>query len=55
MKNNEEVKFVWKLWTILVQLEDLVWEHYSDDFIELNMDKDFKQYRKPPQDDDIPF
>jgi len=55
MKNNEEVQFAWRLWTMLIRLEDVVWEHYADEFIELNMDKDFKEYPKQPQDDDIPF
>lgn len=55
MRDSEEVEYMWKLWTILVQLENLVWEQYSNDFIELNMDQGCKEYPEPPQDDDIPF
>jgi len=37
------------------QVETLVWEHHSDEFMELNMDEEYKKYQNQDQDDDIPF
>jgi hypothetical protein len=55
MKNKQDIEYIWRLWTILVHLETLVWEHYSDEFMELNKDEECRKYQNQNQDDDIPF
>ena len=35
MKDDNEVKFDWKTWHLISLLNDLIWEYYEDDFLDL--------------------
>jgi hypothetical protein len=35
MKDDNEVKFAWKAWRLISLLNDLIWEYYEDDFLDL--------------------
>jgi hypothetical protein len=52
MKTENEVKCAWN---ILVQLEDLLWEYYDDDFLALEMDQNPNAYLEQQQFDNIPL
>ena len=33
MKDENEIKFAWKIWHLISQLNDLIWDYYEDEFI----------------------
>jgi hypothetical protein len=35
MKDEYEIKFAWKIWHLISLLNDLIWEYYEDDFLQL--------------------
>ena len=34
MKDENEVKFAWKIWHLLSLLNDSIWEYYEDEFLQ---------------------
>ena len=33
MKNKNEIEIAWKIWHLISQLNDLIWDYYEDEFI----------------------
>ena len=54
MKNENEIQVAWKIWKIIYRLNDLIWDRYEDEFIELcgkeEDDKYWKQIEEENQD-----
>ena len=40
MKDDNEVKFAWKIWHLISLLNDLIWEYYEDDFLQYQQQTD---------------
>ncbi len=57
MKSKTMVRYAFKVWLILYQLENFIWKRYSHSFIKLNGGKDLPQYHQnqPCEENDIPF
>jgi hypothetical protein len=36
MKDDNEVKFAWKIWHLISLLNDSIWEYYEDEFINMH-------------------
>jgi len=45
MKDDNEVKFAWKIWHLISQLNDLIWDYYEDEFIEKHQQHTSVLYR----------
>ena len=35
MKDENEIKFAWKIWHLISLLNDSIWEYYEDEFLQL--------------------
>jgi hypothetical protein len=56
MKTNRKIRFIFKLWLFLYNLENTIWERYSHSFMKINGGKQFHEYAQQlPDMDDIPF
>ncbi len=40
MNNKTEIQFAWELWHLTNRLNDLIWNHYEDNFIDLILKHD---------------
>ena len=36
MKDENEIKFAWKIFHLLSLLNDLIWDYYEDEFVNMN-------------------
>ena len=36
MKDENEIKFAWKAWHLISLLNDLIWDYYEDEFINMH-------------------
>lgn len=53
---NRKTRWIFKIWLLLYQVENFLWERYSSSFKEINGGKDFHEYHHYQLDDnDIPF
>jgi hypothetical protein len=34
MKDKNEIRLAYTVWTLIAKLNDLLWDHYEDDFIQ---------------------
>ncbi|MFC1886947.1 hypothetical protein ACFLZM_07815 [Thermodesulfobacteriota bacterium] len=50
MKDDKQVKIAWEIWHLIWRLNDLIWDHYEEEFTEL-----ISQNRKPIPEDQWPF
>ena len=56
MVGNTRTRWMFKIWLVLYQLENFLWERYSSSFMKLNGGKDFHEYHHDqPNTHDIPF
>jgi len=56
MKQVKIQWWVYRLWLLLYQIENAIWERYSHSFIKLNGGKDFPEYHQSNHyNDNIPF
>jgi len=39
-ENRTEAKLAWSLWQLLQNLNDLLWQHYEEDFINFAMEEE---------------
>ena len=35
MKDKNEIQLAYTVWTLIANLNDLIWDHYEEDFIQL--------------------
>ena len=40
MKKNKEVNIAFRLWDHITQLESILWDRYSDQFLDLTIEQD---------------
>ena len=53
MKTSTEVEIVWEIWSLISRLNDLIWDLYENEFMNI-LEK--KEYMKPDlSDEDFPF
>ena len=53
---NRKTRWIFKIWLLLYQIENFLWERYSSSFTEINGGKDLHEYHHYQLDDnDIPF
>ena len=45
MKDENEIKFAWKIWHLISQLNDLIWDYYEDEFIKKHRQHTHVLYR----------
>jgi hypothetical protein len=56
MKTNRKIRFIFKLWLFLYNLENTIWQRYSNSFLKINGGKQFHEYAQElPDIDDTPF
>lgn len=39
MKDNSEIQLAYTVWTLISKLNDLIWDHYEQDFIQLQKEE----------------
>ena len=45
MKDENEIKIAWKLWHLVEELNDLIWDRYEDEFLQRHLQEQEQQYR----------
>lgn len=35
MKDKNEIMIAWQIWHLISRLNDLIWDHYEDEFVQL--------------------
>ncbi|MFC1816465.1 hypothetical protein ACFL0M_11150 [Thermodesulfobacteriota bacterium] len=35
MKDQKEIRVAWQIWHLISRLNDLIWDHYEDEFVRL--------------------
>jgi hypothetical protein len=45
MKDIIEIEIAWKIWHLISQLNELIWDHYEDEFIKKNRQNTRVLYR----------
>lgn len=45
MKDTIEIEIAWKIWHLIAQLNDLIWDYYEDEFIKKNRQNTRVLYR----------
>jgi hypothetical protein len=53
MKDQNQVNTAWQIWHLISRLNDLIWDHYEKEFLELV--KKNEPFRPSNQLDDRPF
>jgi hypothetical protein len=37
MKTENEIRLAWEIWHLIARLNDVIWDFYEDEFIDLNL------------------
>jgi hypothetical protein len=45
MKTEREIQTAWQIWISINQLNDLLWDRYEDEFIEINLQEELDKTR----------
>jgi hypothetical protein len=45
MRNENEIMLAWKIWHLVSRLNDLIWDHYEDEFVRLCQQYDQQDWR----------
>jgi hypothetical protein len=40
MKTEKEIRTAWKIWILINRLNDLLWDRYDDEFIEIDLQEE---------------
>ena len=51
MKDDSQVQIAWQIWHLIGRLNDLIWDHYEKDFLEIVK----KEHDPTDQNDEPPF
>lgn len=49
MRDEDEIKVAWEIWNLISRLNDLIWDFYEEDFIEL-LKKEYGKHQTDSQD-----
>jgi hypothetical protein len=49
MRDEDEIKVAWEIWNLISRLNDLIWDFYEEDFIEL-LKKEYGKRQTDSQD-----
>lgn len=44
MKDETEVHVAWEIWNLIARLNDLIWDRYEEDFIDIYLSEEEKKY-----------
>ena len=55
MKDEAEIETAWEIWHLLSKLNDLIWDHYEENFIDRYLKDEYQKCLTKQIDDDIPF
>ena len=45
MKTEKEIRTAWEIWILINRLNDLLWDRYDDEFIEIDLQKELDKTR----------
>ena len=40
MKDRKEIQTAWEIWILINRLNDLLWDRYDDEFIEIDLQEE---------------
>ena len=55
MKNKTQLNFMWEIWHLLTSINQLIWNYYEDEFVELCLKKDDEKSMENKTEDDFVF
>jgi hypothetical protein len=44
MKKLTEAQLAWEIWNILAKLNDILWDHYEEEFMEIYLEEEQDKY-----------
>ena len=44
MRDENEIKIAWQLWNLIARLNDLIWDHYEAEFIEIYLNEEERKH-----------
>jgi uncharacterized UPF0160 family protein len=51
MKDQNEIQVAWEIWKIIYRLNDLIWDRYEDEFIQLCQKEESDRYWESLEED----
>ena len=54
MKTQKEIQTAWEIWTLINRLNDLLWDRYDDEFIEIDLQEEVDKSRNDCRTDTRP-
>lgn len=55
MKNEAETETAWEIWHLISKLNDLIWDHYEENFMDRYLKNEYQKCLRKQIHDDIPF
>ena len=47
MKTEKEIRTAWEIWILINRLNDLLWDRYDDEFIEIDLQEEVDKTQPP--------
>ena len=44
MRKKNEIKIAWEIWNLISRLNDLIWDFYEEEFIEIYLKEEERKY-----------
>jgi len=44
MKDENEIHIAWEIWNLIARLNDLIWDRYEDQFIDICLEEEEEEY-----------
>jgi hypothetical protein len=46
MKDENETQVAWQIWNLVTRFNDIIWDRYEDEFIELYLKEELKKHQQ---------
>ena len=53
MKDEKEIQTAWEIWVLINRLNDLLWDRYDDEFIEIDLKEEDDKFLRTLETSDL--
>ena len=53
MKTQKEIQTAWEIWALINRLNDLLWDRYDDEFIEIDLKEEDDKFLRTLETSDL--
>ena len=54
MKDQKEIQIAFEIWNVINKLNDLLWDRYGEEFLEIYLEEEDDKYLRTIQDSNLP-